>query len=115
MLTEQIRIYEDFGSGSHVPPRRLSVYLPPGYNEDTERRYPVLYMHDGQNLFDPQSAVTGVPWAADEAAQIGIQEGRVDPLIIVGIDHGGANRINEYTPVKTETGRMRGHGGEQTS
>ncbi len=87
------------------------MYLPPGYDADAERRYPVLYMHDGQNLFDPTAAVNGVPWSADEAAQIGITEGRVEPLIIVGIDHGGVDRINEYTPVKTDSGRMKGNGG----
>ena len=111
MLSEQIRVHEHFGSGVHVPPRRISVYVPPGYRENTERRYPVLYMHDGQNLFNPETAVTGVPWAADEAAQIAIIEGRVEPLIIVGIDHGGVDRINEYTPIKTEAGKMKGHGG----
>lgn len=111
MISEQIRVHEGFGAGSHVPPRRVSVYLPPGYNEDAERRYPVLYMHDGQNLFDPTTAVNGVSWSADEAAQIAITEGRVEPLIIVGIDHAGVGRIHEYTPVKAERGRMRGHGG----
>ena len=111
MLAEQIRVHESFGTGTNVPPRKISVYLPPGYGDDTERRYPVLYMHDGQNLFDASTAVNGVPWGADEAAQVAIMEGRVEPLIIVGIDHGGVDRISEYTPVKTETGRMKGHGG----
>ena len=111
MLAEQIRVHDNFGTGTNVPPRKISVYLPPGYVDDSGRRYPVLYMHDGQNLFDAETAVTGVPWAADESAQIAILEGRVEPLIIVGIDHGGVDRINEYTPVKTETGRMKGHGG----
>jgi predicted alpha/beta superfamily hydrolase len=111
MLTEQIRIHENFGTGALVPPRKITVYLPPGYTEDEGRRYPVLYMHDGQNLFDPATAVTGVPWAADEAAQIAIHEGRVEPLIIVGIDNAGPGRIDEYTPIKADRGKMRGHGG----
>lgn len=111
MISEQIRVHDDFGTGAHVPPRRISVYLPPGYNEDTGRRYPVIYMHDGQNLFDPATSVGGVAWAADEAAQMAILEGRVEPLIIVGIDHGGVDRIKEYTPVKTDSGKMKGHGG----
>lgn len=111
MISEQIRVHEGFGTGTSVPPRRVSVYLPPGYHEETERRYPVLYMHDGQNLFDPATAVGGVPWSADEAAQIAVIEGRVEPLIIVGIDHAGVGRINEYTPVRAERGKMRGSGG----
>lgn len=111
MISEQIRVHESFGTGRRVPPRRVSVYLPPGYGEEPERRYPVMYMHDGQNLFDPSTAVNGVPWSADEAAQIAITEGRVEPLIIVGVDHAGVDRIREYTPVKSETGRMKGQGG----
>lgn len=111
MLSEQIRVHDNFGTGAHVPQRKISVYLPPGYNEDPGRRYPVLYMHDGQNLFDPATSVGGVPWSADEAAQTGILEGRIEPLIIVGIDHGGVDRIKEYTPVKTEAGKMKGSGG----
>lgn len=115
MISEQIRVHTNFGTGEHVPPRRVSVFLPPGYDGETNRRYPVLYMHDGQNLFDPATAVNGVPWSADESAQIAITEGKVEPLIIVGIDHAGVGRIDEYTPVKTDTGRMRGHGGRADS
>jgi predicted alpha/beta superfamily hydrolase len=112
MLKEQIRVHEKFGSGSHVAPRDLLVYLPPGYGDDPERRYPVLYMHDGQNLFDPEAAFGGVPWAADEAAQAAIIASRVEPLIIVGIYNSGGDRIHEYTPIKTESGKMKGQGGK---
>lgn len=111
MLVEQIRTHKNFGSGKLAPPRDITVYLPPGYGTDPPRRYPVLYLHDGQNLFDPASAVGGVPWAADRSAQEVILSGRVEPLIIVGIDHSGLGRINEYTPVKTDSGKMKGHGG----
>jgi len=81
--------------------REVTVYLPAGYDEREERRYPVLYMHDGQNLFDPHRAyVPGNHWKLQEAADAAIFERTVTPLIIVGIDHTGAARIDEYTPVK---------------
>jgi predicted alpha/beta superfamily hydrolase len=112
MIKEQIRVHKNFGTGNIVPPRDLLVYLPPGYGAEPGRRYPVLYMHDGQNLFDPETSFGGMPWAADESAHAAILAGRVEPLIIVGIHNAGADRIHEYTPIKTTAGRMKGHGGK---
>ncbi|HEX8407287.1 MAG TPA: alpha/beta hydrolase-fold protein [Thermoanaerobaculia bacterium] len=81
--------------------REITVYLPAGYDERDDRRYPVLYMHDGQNLFDPNRAyVPGNHWRLQEAADAAIFERTASPMIIVGIDHTGASRIDEYTPVK---------------
>jgi metallo-beta-lactamase class B len=75
--------------------RRIWLYLPPDYHA-TERSYPVLYMHDGQNLFDAATSFAG-EWEVDETLNALFQEG--DPgIIVVGIDNGGANRIPEYTP-----------------
>jgi len=80
--------------------RDILVYLPPSY-ETGDRPYPVLYMQDGQNLFDPGRAfVPGQDWGLDEAAEVLIGEGAVAPLILVGIDHGGPARMDEYTPVR---------------
>lgn len=82
-------------------PRDLVVYLPPGYEHEPDRRYPVLYMHDGQNLFDPETAfVRGQHWRLGEMADMLIAEGRVEPLIIVGVNHTGAFRVHEYTPTR---------------
>lgn len=82
-------------------PRDVEVYLPPGYEIAPGRRYPVLYMHDGQNLFDPETAfVRGQHWRLGEMADMLIAEGRVEPLIIVGIHHTGHGRVHEYTPTK---------------
>jgi predicted alpha/beta superfamily hydrolase len=79
--------------------RELTVYLPAGYDERDDRRYPVLYMHDGQNLFDAERAyIPGQHWRMKEAADAAIGERTVPPLIVVGIDHAGAARIDEYTP-----------------
>lgn len=81
--------------------RQVTVYLPPGYDEHPDRRYPVLYMQDGQNLFDPQrSYIPGQHWQLKEAADAAIGERTASPMIIVGIDHAGPARIDEYTPVR---------------
>src|SRR5436189_1140532 len=110
MLAEHITKHENFGSRHLTHARDVLVYTPPGYNEDVERRFPVLYMHDGQNLVDPEDAFGGVAWSADETAQALISAGAIEPMIIVGIYNTG-DRLDEYTHVKATAGRMRGHGG----
>lgn len=75
--------------------RRIWIYLPPDYQE-TETNYPVLYMHDGQNLFDAQTSFAG-EWEVDETLNELANEGYLVPIVI-GIDNGGTNRIDEYTP-----------------
>src|SRR4051794_37428938 len=69
-------------------------------------------MHDGQNLVNPEDAFGGVAWAVDETAQALTNAGEIEPLIIVGIYNAGPARIDEYTHVKSNTGRMRGQGGK---
>ena len=82
-------------------PRHLTVYLPAGYDEKPERRYPVLYMQDGQNLFDAERAyVPGQHWRVAEAADAAIGERTASAMIIVGVDHAGVARMDEYTPVR---------------
>jgi predicted alpha/beta superfamily hydrolase len=81
-----------------VPPRDVLVYLPPGYEGGT-RRYPVLYLQDGQNLFDgATSFIPGQEWRVDETAERLIRRGSIEPLIIVGIYNAGELRADEYTP-----------------
>jgi predicted alpha/beta superfamily hydrolase len=75
--------------------RRIWIYLPPGY-ENTELNYPVMYMHDGQNLFDAQTSFAG-EWEVDESLNKLSAEGYQVP-IVVGIDNGGGERIDEYSP-----------------
>jgi predicted alpha/beta superfamily hydrolase len=75
--------------------RRIWVYFPPDY-ETSGLSYPVLYMHDGQNLFDATTSFAG-EWEVDEALNELAQQGKHVPLV-VGIDNGGSNRIDEYTP-----------------
>ncbi len=76
------------------------VYLPLGYDSDQERRFPVLYMQDGQNLFDPETSyIKGNYWHMGEIADELAEAGAIEPLIIVGIYNAGVKRIDEYTPV----------------
>ncbi|MGN6184116.1 MAG: alpha/beta hydrolase [Thermoanaerobaculia bacterium] len=83
--------------------REITIYLPAGYEEHPERRYPVLYLQDGQNLFDAERAyVPGNPWRVQEAADAALGERTASPMIIVGVDHAGPGRIDEYTPVKDQ-------------
>ena len=79
--------------------RDVLVYLPPGYAEGEGARYPVLYLHDGQNVFDPASA--GAEWGADEAAERLIAAGEIGPVIIVGVASTGT-RTFDYTPTATD-------------
>jgi predicted alpha/beta superfamily hydrolase len=78
--------------------RTLRIYLPPSYSQNPLKRYPVLFMHDGQNLFEAATAFGGVEWQVDETANNLINNGQMDEVIVVGIDNGGGSRIYEYTP-----------------
>jgi predicted alpha/beta superfamily hydrolase len=99
-LRGEVRVHDRFTSTFCPGARRLTVWLPPGYSGSARRRYPVLYFHDGQNLFDAARAYAGQVWMLDAAAGQLIARGRIDPLIIVGIDHAGARRLEEFTPTR---------------
>lgn len=92
--------------------RWLRVWLPPGYEDSGATRYPVLYLNDGQNLFDPATAFGGVDWRVGETAGRLIIAGKIPPLIIVGIDHGGKRRLREYVPYRSLTPRVFGPQGK---
>jgi predicted alpha/beta superfamily hydrolase len=106
-LSARLELHRGFTS-DHLPDARdVVVYLPPGYRRRGRTRYPVLYMHDGQNLFDPHTAfIPGHHWRVGETADRLIGEGRVAPLIIVGVYNTGPQRIAEYSPTKDKR-----HGG----
>jgi len=82
--------------------RQLRVWLPPGYSsaQNEGRRYPVLYLNDGQNLFDPATAFAGVDWRVSETLVRLIGEVAVPPMIVVGIDNATVERIREFLPYK---------------
>jgi predicted alpha/beta superfamily hydrolase len=98
--SSQLRKHNLFRSRFLRNQRDLIVYLPPGYDEQPESRFPVLYLHDGQNLFDRATAFGGQDWNVHGAADQLIHVGALEPLIIVGIYNTGKSRIHEYTPTK---------------
>jgi predicted alpha/beta superfamily hydrolase len=80
--------------------RDVLVWLPPGYST-SGHRYPVLYMHDGQNLFEPDTAFQkGEHWRLGETAGELIAAGAIEPLVMVGIYNTGDHRKEEYTPTR---------------
>lgn len=100
-LTGDIRVHKKFHSQFLTSDRDVLVYLPPGYEAATRSRYPVIYFHDGQNLFDGATAyIPGKEWRIDETAQALIAAGTIEPLIIVGVYNAGNQRVNEYTPAE---------------
>ena len=80
-----------------LPDQRLTIWLPPGY-DSSARRYPVLYMHDGHNLFDPAKSNFNKVWAADKAMLAAMASGMVAPHIIVGVWAPGKDRYRQYLP-----------------
>lgn len=78
-------------------PRDIIVWLPPNYDKSISEKYPVLYMHDGQNLFDPSTCLTKIDWQIDEAADSLIKKDEIKPMIIVGI-YNTQQRSLEYSP-----------------
>src|SRR5205085_5260077 len=97
-LTGNIQRHRAFPSIILRNRRDVLVYLPPGYRRFSTRRYPVLYLHDGQNVFDAATAFGGVEWGVDETAQQLIRKKLIEPLIIVAVAKTGEDRIHEFAP-----------------
>ncbi|HZI87636.1 MAG TPA: alpha/beta hydrolase-fold protein, partial [Pyrinomonadaceae bacterium] len=93
-LNQEFRLHENFHSKFLKKDRDVIVWLPPGYDSEPAKRYPVLYMHDGASVF--------VLWRIDEIAKPLITSRQVEPLIIVMVHNGGTqdDRFDEYTPTK---------------
>ncbi len=95
-ITGTLIRHSDFNS-AYVASRNIDVWLPPDYESKSDRLYPVLYMQDGQNLFDPELSYIGVDWGVDEALTTLITAGEVRPPIVVGIWN-TPDRGREYMP-----------------
>jgi predicted alpha/beta superfamily hydrolase len=108
-LTGNIQQHPQFASRILRNRRDILVYLPPGYRRARRQRYPVLYLHDGQNVFDAATSFAGVEWGVDEAAERLTKRRLIEPLIIVAIPNTGNQRIHEYAPTRgvIETSAMR--------
>ena len=95
-ITGTVRYYRAM-SGSGIMDRDVVVWLPPGYDENKNQRYPVLYMQDGENIFDPSTSSFGTEWRIDESCDSLIKIHAIRPLIVVGI-YNTLDRSKEYEP-----------------
>ena len=87
--------YENFRSKKDILPRNVDVWIPEGFDENT--RFQVLYMHDGQNLFNPETSYGGESWEIDVTLQKLINEQKIPPTMVVGIWN-TSDRTIDYTP-----------------
>ena len=94
-ITGTVKYHRNF-QGYGIKSRDIIVWLPPDYETDSDKKHPVLYMHDGQNIVDPNTSLFQVDWQIDEAADTLIREGLIEPLIIVGI-YNTSDRKEEYS------------------
>ncbi len=105
-VTGRLEILANFHSEALGYDRGIRVSLPEDYDRNPTRRYPVFYMHDGQNLFDgATSFIPNEEWGADETAQRLAKEGKARAMIIVGIDNAGVRRADEYVPTRRRLGK----------
>lgn len=95
---DAIHVHRFTHSRHGVAGRNVRVWLPTAYADEPGRRFPVLYVMDGQNVFTADTAFAGVSWRAGDTAQRLIDEKRIEPLILVGVDNSGAHRTDDYTP-----------------
>lgn len=109
-LVGDIRFHNNMKSKYLDFSRDIIVYLPPGYKKVEHARYPVLYMHDGNNLFDPETSFAGVSWAVNDTVEKLIQEDELNEIIVVGIYNTPA-RLYEYTWRPMELEKNEEHGG----
>lgn len=111
-IAGDVRVHRGVAASHLKPKRDVFVYLPPGYDKAAGQRYPVLYMHDGNNLFDPQQAFMGNEWQIDESMERLIAKKQLPPMIVVGVAN-TPDRMDEYTWVAGDLdGKRAGGNGE---
>lgn len=93
-----LRIWRGLHSPQLSAQRDVTVWLPPDYHSAPDRRYPVIYMHDGQNMFDPLTSYAGVDWRVDETMTALSAEGL--SAVIVAVQNAGMGRTVEYSPYR---------------
>ncbi len=94
-ITGKVEYYKNFVIDG-LKPRDIIIWLPHDYEKETNKRYPVLYMHDAQNIFDPRTSSTFIDWQVDETADSLIRKGEIEPIIIVGVNNTD-DRSTEYS------------------
>ncbi|MBD1401626.1 alpha/beta hydrolase [Pelovirga terrestris] len=95
-MSSNLLTIEDFPSRALQSSRRIRILLPHDYRVTAARRYPVLYAHDGQNLFADSESFSGQGWHLDRILGDLIGSGQIEPLILVAIDHAGSGRLAEF-------------------
>jgi len=95
-IVDKVEHHRKFYSKTLNNRRDIIVWLPPSYKKEIHRRYPVLYMQDGQNVMDPRTAHIGIDWQVDETASRLIKSGNLQEIIIVGI-YNTPERLEEYS------------------
>ncbi|MGA7837656.1 MAG: alpha/beta hydrolase-fold protein [Ignavibacteriaceae bacterium] len=99
-VTGKVRYHKNFYSKYLNNERDIIVWLPPSYKMKSQKKLPVLYMHDGQNIMDPDTSFAGVDWQVDETATKLIKENKIEEIIIVGI-YNTPDRLQEYSDSET--------------
>jgi predicted alpha/beta superfamily hydrolase len=102
-------LFDQFVSDVLAPSRDIYAYYPPSYDENPTATFPVLYMHDGQNLFDPDRAAFGT-WGVADALDAGAQDGSIREIVVIAIDN-TSDRMTEYTPTYDAGEGFGGNGG----
>lgn len=97
-ITGNVIFHNDVYSPQLNNYRTVTVWLPPSYEDALQKHYPVLYLHDGQNVFSPWTSLSGNEWHLDEIATELMADGNMKEIIMVAIDH-GEDRTGEYSPV----------------
>jgi predicted alpha/beta superfamily hydrolase len=105
----EVRTIEGFASAILGNSRAIRVYVPPTYLENGAFRPPVVYMHDGQNLFDPETSYAGVTWRVAETMDAAALDGSIAEALVVGVDNTD-DREDEYTPWADPTWKTGGKG-----
>lgn len=96
-VTGNVIIHKNVYSPQLDNKRTVLVWLPPSYNNNSSKRYPVLYLHDGQNVFTSGLSLSGEEWKLDETVTALIAEQKIEEIIMVAVYH-GENRTAEYSP-----------------
>ena len=96
-IVGNVTIIVDFNMPELGRTRDIWIYLPPDYEDSTSKYYPVLYMHDGQNLFDVITSSAG-EWGIDETLEGFFENAQTEGVIVVGIENGSTHRTQEYSP-----------------
>lgn len=97
-ITGQVKYHKQM-QGDGILDRDIIVWLPPNYESDIDKNYGVIYMHDGQNIFDPATSSFGIDWQIDETCYKRIKTNKMNPIIVVGI-YNTADRNADYSPGK---------------